>query len=199
MFTQNNATQLFSPRVGLAWDPLGNQKTAIRAGFGTYYSLIDALTFLLNSLPPYNGSASFTGSLTRRCCRSLRMCRCLPPAAPVFPRRARSTRRKACSRTRRLPRWRSGMFRWSSSSAATCLFAWPTSARTDIMDFSVSIPIPSRRRFARARAAVSRAAIRTTVTRYACLKARVHPRWNSPAESLPLRRLLLVYGRQQQL
>jgi hypothetical protein len=54
---------LFSPRAGLAWDPFGNQKTAVRAGFGTYYSLIDVLTFLVNSLPPYNGSASFTGSL----------------------------------------------------------------------------------------------------------------------------------------
>lgn len=63
VYTQNNATRLFSPRVGLAWDPFGNQKTAVRAGFGTYYSLIDVLTFLLNSLPPYNGSAAFTGSL----------------------------------------------------------------------------------------------------------------------------------------
>jgi Carboxypeptidase regulatory-like domain/TonB-dependent Receptor Plug Domain len=62
-FTQNNATRLFSPRVGLAWDVFGNGKTAVRAGFGTYYSLIDALSFLLSSLPPYNGSASFTGSL----------------------------------------------------------------------------------------------------------------------------------------
>jgi hypothetical protein len=58
-FTGNNAKRLFGPRVGLAWDPFGNGKTAIRAGFGTYYSLIDALSFLLNSLPPYNGSASF--------------------------------------------------------------------------------------------------------------------------------------------
>jgi len=63
VYTQNNAKKLFSPRVGLAWDPWGNQKTAFRAGFGTYYSLIDALSFLLNSLPPYNGSAAFTGSL----------------------------------------------------------------------------------------------------------------------------------------
>jgi hypothetical protein len=62
-FTQNNATRLFSPRVGLAWDPFGNGKTAVRAGFGTYYSVIDALSFLLSSLPPYNGSAAFTGSL----------------------------------------------------------------------------------------------------------------------------------------
>ncbi len=60
-FTENNAKRLFSPRVGLAWDPFGNGKTAIRAGFGSYYTLIDALSFLLNSLPPYNGSISFAG------------------------------------------------------------------------------------------------------------------------------------------
>jgi hypothetical protein len=62
-FTQNNATRLLSPRVGLAWDASGNGKTAIRAGYGTYYSLIDALSFLLNSLPPYNGSISLSGPL----------------------------------------------------------------------------------------------------------------------------------------
>ena len=49
-FTTNNAKHLLSPRVGIAWDASGNGKTAIRAGFGTYYSLIDALSFLLNSI-----------------------------------------------------------------------------------------------------------------------------------------------------
>lgn len=63
VFTQNNATHLFSPRIGLAWDVNGNGKTSIRAGFGTYYSLIDDLAFLLNSLPPANGSASYSGAL----------------------------------------------------------------------------------------------------------------------------------------
>jgi hypothetical protein len=62
-FTENNATRLFGPRVGLAWDPFGSGRTAVRVGFGTYYSLIDALSFLLSALPPYNGSAAFTGSL----------------------------------------------------------------------------------------------------------------------------------------
>src|SRR5712691_8857845 len=70
-FTENNGTRLFGPRVGIAWDLFGNGKTAVRAGYGTYYSLIDALSFLLSSLPPYNGSVSFTGSL--------------PPLLPITP------------------------------------------------------------------------------------------------------------------
>jgi hypothetical protein len=64
VFTQNNAVKLFSPRVGLAWDPFGNGKMAVRAGYGMYYSLIDDLSFLVNSLPPYNGSLTASGALS---------------------------------------------------------------------------------------------------------------------------------------
>jgi len=58
-FTTNNAKKLFAPRVSMAWDVFGTGKTAIRAGFGTYYTLIDNLAFLLNSIPPYNGAVTF--------------------------------------------------------------------------------------------------------------------------------------------
>jgi hypothetical protein len=61
VFTRNNAKWLLSPRVGLAWDPFGNGKTAVHAGFGTYYTMIDALSFLLNAIPPYNGTLSYAG------------------------------------------------------------------------------------------------------------------------------------------
>jgi hypothetical protein len=58
--TENRMKRLFSPRASLAWDVFGNGRTALRTGFGTYYSMIDALNFLLNSLPPANGSLSFS-------------------------------------------------------------------------------------------------------------------------------------------
>ncbi len=63
ILTKNNMTKLFSPRASLAWDVFGNGKTAVRAGYGIYYSMIDALNFLINSLPPTNSSLTFTGSL----------------------------------------------------------------------------------------------------------------------------------------
>ncbi|MBV8819884.1 MAG: TonB-dependent receptor plug domain-containing protein, partial [Acidobacteriaceae bacterium] len=62
VFTQNRATKLFGPRVSLAWDPFGNGRTAVRSGFGIHYSLIDSLSFLLNSLPPWNGAVSFSNT-----------------------------------------------------------------------------------------------------------------------------------------
>jgi hypothetical protein len=64
IFTQNNARHLMGPRAGIVWDPFKNGKTAIRAGYGMFYSLIDDLSFLLNSAPPYNGTVSYAGPLT---------------------------------------------------------------------------------------------------------------------------------------
>ncbi len=62
-YTENHARRLFQPRAGLAWDVFGNGNTAIRVGYAMAYSLIDNLAFMLNFVPPSNGSATFTGSL----------------------------------------------------------------------------------------------------------------------------------------
>lgn len=59
-FTQNNAKSLLGPRLGVAWDPWGRGRTALRGGFGIHHSLLDDLSYLLNALPPYNGSVSFS-------------------------------------------------------------------------------------------------------------------------------------------
>ena len=59
-FTENNAKSLLGPRIAAAWDPTGRGTTAMRGAFGIHYSLLDDLSYLLNALPPYNGSVSFS-------------------------------------------------------------------------------------------------------------------------------------------
>jgi len=54
-FTVNNATFLPEPRIGLAWSPF-NTKTVIRAGFGMYSDLQDALGYRMDQNAPFNPS-----------------------------------------------------------------------------------------------------------------------------------------------
>ncbi|MGB2667960.1 MAG: carboxypeptidase-like regulatory domain-containing protein [Candidatus Acidiferrum sp.] len=50
----NNAKFLPSPRAAIAWSPWGSKKTVIHAGYGTYYALLDNLSYRLDQNGPYN-------------------------------------------------------------------------------------------------------------------------------------------------
>ena len=62
LFTVNNAKFLPQPRIGLAWSPL-TEKTVIRAGFGMYNDLQDALGYRADQNAPFNPVYS-SGSAT---------------------------------------------------------------------------------------------------------------------------------------
>ncbi len=56
-FTTNNAKFLPGPRIGLAWSP-HLDKTVVRAGFGMYYDLQDALGYRTDQNAPFNPTYS---------------------------------------------------------------------------------------------------------------------------------------------
>jgi hypothetical protein len=56
-FSTNNAKFLSQPRIGIAWSPLG-RKTVIRAGFGMYNDLQDALGYRADQNAPFNPTYS---------------------------------------------------------------------------------------------------------------------------------------------
>lgn len=62
LFTTNNAKFLPQPRIGVAWSPFG-EKTVVRAGFGMYNDLQDALGYRADQNAPFNPSYS-VGSAT---------------------------------------------------------------------------------------------------------------------------------------
>jgi hypothetical protein len=61
LFTTNNATFLPQPRIAVAWSPFST-KTVIRAGFGIYNDLQDALGYRADQNAPFN--PTFTTPLT---------------------------------------------------------------------------------------------------------------------------------------
>ena len=59
LFTVNNARFLPQPRFGLAWSPF-NDKTVLRAGFGMYNDLQDALGYRTDQNAPFNPAYSIS-------------------------------------------------------------------------------------------------------------------------------------------
>jgi len=57
IFTVNNGRFLPQPRIGVAWSPF-NAKTVLRAGFGMYNDLQDALGYRADQNPPFNPTYS---------------------------------------------------------------------------------------------------------------------------------------------
>lgn len=53
VFGTNHAKFLPEPRIAIAWAPF-SPKTVVRAGFGTYYGLLDSLSYRLDQNPPFN-------------------------------------------------------------------------------------------------------------------------------------------------
>ncbi len=56
--TTNRSRFLPDPRLGFAWDVLGNGKTAVRGGFGLYHGLLDTLDYRLDQTAPFNTAES---------------------------------------------------------------------------------------------------------------------------------------------
>ena len=72
----NRATFLPQPRLGVAWSPFG-PKTVIRAGFGTYNDLQDALGYRADQNAPFNPTYTVAACTTVNCIANLKL-----PIAP---------------------------------------------------------------------------------------------------------------------
>src|SRR5205823_1508353 len=60
----NDTYKNFAPRLGLAWDPIGDGKSSLRVGYGIYYDATLFGTYEQNIFvnPPYVASVSYPNS-----------------------------------------------------------------------------------------------------------------------------------------
>src|SRR5207302_9589748 len=72
IFRVNRAKFLPQPRLVLAWSPLGT-KTVIRAGFGMYNDLQDALGYRADQNAPFNPTYTLAACATGRCVANLKL------------------------------------------------------------------------------------------------------------------------------
>jgi hypothetical protein len=81
VFSVNNATFLPQPRIGVAWSPFGS-KTVIRAGFGMYNDLQDALGYRLDQNAPFNPTYSIANFTVNNLPRPISP---IPASAKLIP------------------------------------------------------------------------------------------------------------------
>jgi hypothetical protein len=60
--TVNRAKFMPEPRVGLAFDPVGNGKTVIRASFGLHRAILDTLDYRFDQTAPFNTAFSYSNT-----------------------------------------------------------------------------------------------------------------------------------------
>ncbi len=60
--TDNRALLLPEPRLGVAWNVFGNNRTSVRASVGLHHSLLDALDYRLDQSAPYNTVLTYSGT-----------------------------------------------------------------------------------------------------------------------------------------
>jgi hypothetical protein len=60
--SDNRATFLPEPRIGVAYDVFGTGKTAVKASFGVHRALLDTLDYRLDQTAPFNTTLSFSNT-----------------------------------------------------------------------------------------------------------------------------------------
>ncbi len=81
-FSVNRAKLLPEPRLGLAWSPVATKKMVIRAGFGMYNDLQDALGYRADQNAPFNPTYTVAACTTVGCIADLKLP--ISPTTPTF-------------------------------------------------------------------------------------------------------------------